>query len=219
MVNGTGTTHNTIGFDRTQVGGVNQIIADFDFRITPNNGRADGIAFALLNTANHGINGSAPLFSEEPNNIGTNGDPIFNSFGLGFDIFGNEPNNNHISLHYNTLRTVETPTFDLANGVWNHARVEIDFVSDGANVTVKLTPNEGSELLVVDNFKIAGMTAYESRVAFSGRTGGEASIQDIDNINVQFNGTAVPEPASWLMLGFCAITAAAYRWKLLARAV
>src|SRR5262245_23409740 len=49
--------NNSVAFDRTDVGLAGRIVADFDFRITPgfNGGggflRADGLGFALLNTA------------------------------------------------------------------------------------------------------------------------------------------------------------------------
>ena len=42
---------NTITFQTSDAGAFSQVIADFDFRIKPGNGRADGLAFALLNTA------------------------------------------------------------------------------------------------------------------------------------------------------------------------
>ena len=61
--------------------------------------RADGLGFALLPTALYGTNGPpiGPFtgFGEEPNLPG--------AIGVGFDIYQNtgEPNNNHVSLHFN----------------------------------------------------------------------------------------------------------------------
>lgn len=60
---------NTISFPTSDAGKFTQVIADFDFRITPGNavpgtgtpliGRADGFSFALLNTDNFNA-GSVP---------------------------------------------------------------------------------------------------------------------------------------------------------------
>ncbi len=44
-------TNNSITFDRTDPGLFSEITAEFDFRMTPGSGRADGLGFALLNTA------------------------------------------------------------------------------------------------------------------------------------------------------------------------
>jgi hypothetical protein len=53
-------------------GTFNSIAATFDFRITPPSGAmaADGLGFALLNTAAYGTNGAAPYFSEETQPFG-----------------------------------------------------------------------------------------------------------------------------------------------------
>src|SRR2546421_9683131 len=76
-------SHNSIAFDRTNPGQFDQIVADFDFRMTPRTGRADGLGFALLNTAvpTYGITGSvAPQNdAEEPD--------FTRSLGIGFDIY------------------------------------------------------------------------------------------------------------------------------------
>src|SRR5258706_1702214 len=68
---------NSVSFGRTDSGAFGQIIADFDFRLTAVEGRPDGLAFVLLNTANYGINGPAPAGGSEPRYAG--------SLGIGFD--------------------------------------------------------------------------------------------------------------------------------------
>ena len=77
---------NSIAFDLTDPGLFSQIVAEFDFRMTPGNGRADGFGFALLNTASYGNSGQvcptlSPFAPEEPNFI--------KSLGVGFDIYQN----------------------------------------------------------------------------------------------------------------------------------
>jgi hypothetical protein len=193
---GVGGTSNTIGFDQTEALPVRRIEATFDFRM---NGGADGLGFALLDTATHGTTGAAPSFSEEPN--------LSNSFGIGFDIYDNglpgDPNNNHLNVHFNgvTLQTFSDPGFDISSDQFHRAFLVIDFVEDGANVTLSLTPDAlgspGTTVTPISDFFVAGMAPYASRVAFSGRTGGVTSNHDLDNINVEFL-SPVPAPGALL---------------------
>src|SRR5581483_7622537 len=96
---------NTITFDRSDPGAFSQIVADFDFRIEPGKDRADGLGFALLNTAIFGNSGGVQGGAEEPNFAG--------SLGVGFDIYknsefgdiGDERSrslfSNSVSIHFN----------------------------------------------------------------------------------------------------------------------
>ena len=70
-----------IAFDRSATGVFNSVVATFDFRITPPAGAmpADGLGFALLDTAAYGTSGAGPYFAEEPN--------LANSIGVGFDVY------------------------------------------------------------------------------------------------------------------------------------
>src|SRR5438874_12928334 len=74
---------NTIAFVRTDVT-VNQITADFDFRMTPppagRSSAADGLGFVLLNTSTWGATGG--VFSSVPENAALAG-----SLGVGFHIY------------------------------------------------------------------------------------------------------------------------------------
>ena len=166
------------------------MVATFDFRITPPAGSppADGFGFALLNTATYGTNGAGPLFSEEPN--------LASSIGIGFDVYANaataqEPNNNHVSLHWNgaQIGNAATPTFSMSNGKFHRAQVIVLFSGNNAYVTLKLTPDingtPGPTETVFQNAAIAGATPYSSRVAFGARTGGLWATHDVDNVNVQ----------------------------------
>lgn len=192
MVNSTtGGELNVIAFDRTATGLYTHIVAEFDFRMTPGgNGRADGIGFALLNTANYGNTG-AVFGYEEANFTG--------SLGVGFDIYANGENadisNDEVTVHFNgevVARIDATPIVDLASGEWIHAQVDVR-LDTNPDVSVTLTPAGGQPRTVVDGLAISGLSPYESRVFFSGRTGGETADHDLDNILVQYSGS--PDPA------------------------
>jgi hypothetical protein len=102
--------------------------ASFRFRITPPIGAtpADGMAFALLNTASYAAGPVSPALicpsiAEEPN--------FDQSIGVGIDVFSSrdvcDPNANHVSIHwggklYATQDRVELP---LASGTWIRAEL------------------------------------------------------------------------------------------------
>jgi hypothetical protein len=151
-------SHNSIAFQRSNAGLFDQVVADFDFRITPGNGRADGLGFALLNTADYGITGTvaphlSPFVAEEPNFTG--------SLGIGFDVYRSksplEINNNHISVHFNgqILKEFDVgPALDLAVSEWSHARILMRSGGDNSDVTVILAQCGRMPVTVVDHFKI-----------------------------------------------------------------
>ena len=194
---------NTITFQTSDAGAFSQVIADFDFRITPGNGRADGFAFGLLNTATFdtpNVEPQPPVFAAEEANFA-------GSLGIGFDIYKNDhpgtyPDDsgddiiranfsNSISVHFNsTLLTVPQPdvsqTVDLASGQWIHARIVMRPGGGFSDVSVILTPSGGLPVTVINQLPVAGFMPYEGRVHFAGRSGGESADFDLDNINAQF---------------------------------
>lgn len=187
-----------IAFDRTATGPYNSIIATFDFRITPPSeaNQADGLSLAFLNTAAYGATGAGPVFGENPN--------LNNSLGISIDDYNNgpspaEPNNNHISLHWNgaQIGNAFIPSFDMSNGKFHRAQILVRFADNNAYLTIRLTPDingtPGATETVVANALISGVAPYESRVAFSARTGGAWAAHDVDNINIAYsaNATAV----------------------------
>lgn len=184
-------THNSINFDRSDAGAFGQVVADFDFRVMQGTGRADGIGFALLNTANYGITGAVgpqmpPYDAEEPNFLG--------SLGVGFDLYRSdgpprEINDNHISIHYNgaVVQTFDAhPAMDLAGGQWIHARIIMRPGGGYSDVTVVLIQCGRPPVTVVDRVRVPGLAPYEGRVHFASRSGGLMADQDIDNVRVQF---------------------------------
>ncbi|HWN96223.1 MAG TPA: CotH kinase family protein, partial [Methylomirabilota bacterium] len=190
LVPATGSLSGFAGFDRTASGTTwNTVIATFDFRITPPSeaNQADGMGFALLNTANYGTTGAGPGGADEPN--------LTASIGLGIDVYNNaapnDLNNNHLSLHYGGLIGTATPPFDLSNGRFHRAQVIVRFSGGRALVTVRLTPDVNNvvnpvPVTLFQDAVINGANPYEMRAAFGARTGGQVAHHDIDNVNVQF---------------------------------
>jgi len=201
---------NAIVFDNTATGVFNTVVANFDFRITPTSeaiSQGLGMGFALLNTATYGTTGAAsvPAFAEEPN--------LPNSLGVGLDIFQNatnspaEPNNNHVSLHYNGAQVspiAAIPTFDLSNGQFHRAQVMVRFVGGNALVSVRITPNilgtPGPTEILFDNFVIRGVAPYAGRPAFGAHTGLPSASHDLDNVDVEYMNLPAPGGLSFLLL-------------------
>lgn len=191
---------NFIVFTEHSNGLAKRILADFDFRMYGGS-RADGLGFALLNTAFYGRTSSPSDMwgpAEEPNRSG--------SLGIGFDIFDNyEGGNNHLSLHYNNLLlanfhlTAMQLWTSTENPPFNHAHIEVDLAA--GTVSVALTPPGGSPIQVLNNYAVPGLSPYEFRVAFGARTGGCTANHDLDNIRVSSAVVVVPLPGSVLFLG------------------
>ena len=170
---------NTISFQKTNAGTFPIIVADFDFRITPTNGRADGLGFALLDTERYPEGGVCatlpPYVPDEPN--------FTNSLGIGFDIYqsiypgnsGADLNNNHISIHFDATEQAEfdVPLVDLGSGRWIHAQIVF---RQGVSVTVILTPQGGQPVTVANQFPLT-FAAYEARVLLGARSGGQTADQ------------------------------------------
>src|SRR5206468_1460319 len=126
LVPASGSELGMVAFDRSATGAFNSVVATFDFRITPPSeaNQADGLGFALLSASAYGTNGAGPFFGEEPNLTG--------SIGVGFDVYNNastpaEPNNNHVSLHWNgaQIGNAVTPSFDISNGKFHRAQIVV----------------------------------------------------------------------------------------------
>jgi len=184
---------NRASFDRVLEGAASRVTAEFDFRMySPTNPDypADGFSFLLLPTSIYGISGSGSdgsYVSEEPN--------LPNTFAIGFDTYPNDWGVNDVSVHWNGVElhnvTLPSQQLDLSAGVFHRARVELVQVAGGMQVTVTLTADilgtPGTPLTVIDGLFIPGMRPYESRVEYSGRTGGLFMDVDLDNITVQFD--------------------------------
>jgi hypothetical protein len=184
---------NTIAFDRSDVGAAGHVLVDFRFRMTPPPPsffhRADGMGFALLNTARYATTGpvipTAP--HEEPN--------FDDSLGVGFDIHyeptrhPEEPSNNHVSIHYDgqLLQAFHVRGLDLASGAWIHARIVIRPGDGFSDVSVSLTavdPPGGTFQSI--KVRVPGLVPYEGRAYFGARSGGESANHDLDDVSVEY---------------------------------
>jgi hypothetical protein len=184
-------SNNYLVFDRPGAGAFELVIIEARLRIAPVVGQADGMSIAWLNTSQYGVSGNvaAPLtaLAEEP--------AFLNSIGVGFDIYQNsdqlvhDPDNNHISLHFGNQTIVQqsVPTsgvggINFANSEWFTARIIIEFDDTNPNVSVLVTPENGTPLTVLDHVNVAGLAPYEGRPLVAARSGGESALQDADNI-------------------------------------
>jgi Domain of unknown function (DUF1929)/Calx-beta domain len=179
---------NSIAFDLSDAGAHDVVVADFDFRMTPQSvvSRADGFGFALASTALFGASGAIGGESEEAD--------LDASLGVGFDINqgAGEVSFDHVSVHWNAVKLAEfdlAHTIDLANGYFNHARIIARPAHNPPDVTVILTPCGGPPVTVVDRFPVPGLAPYESRVHLMARSGGQSALHDLDNVRVQFVDT------------------------------
>jgi len=172
---------NSISFVTSDPGTYNQVIADWDFRVTQTvaGQRGVGMSFALLNTGNYGTSGQAASVLPQQG--------IYNgSLAFGFDT---AENNVFLSLN-GAIVTAESLTgrLDLASGQFIRAHAEISFTT--STVTLVLTPSlSGSAVTVFNSTTVPELEAYQSRVSLQARNSTENFANfDLDNVNVQFVG-------------------------------
>jgi hypothetical protein len=197
---GIGNTNNMIAFDLTAPGPSSHIVVDFDFRIGGSGNHADGIGFALLPTAVYGPTGNGPGITEEAAQAQDG------SIGFGLDTFNNglpfDPDNNHVSLHYNTTTTalnyavsltpfgyqMHQDFLDDTNTHFDHLHMTADFTVDGVIIIIIIIIRDRSippdPITVFKSFLIPGVTPYEMRAAFGARTGSADDNHDIANVNI-----------------------------------
>lgn len=181
----------------SNVGAYDNLTFDFDFRINDPATGADGFGFLYLPVATNGISGAAPALSEEPNVPGM--------FGVGFDTWNNgdhDDNNpgrgegslpDSLSIHWDNAQigasldmvTAGLPEAWLENAVTKHARISITPGVGGQNIDLLVTEPSTGLSASMSRFA-AGMTQYDGRLGFAGRTGGENQNQDVDNIYSTF---------------------------------
>jgi VCBS repeat-containing protein len=178
------TSHNTITFSQVELAAP-RVVADFEFRITPVTGAADGIAFAFLNTAEYPAAAVPPAgVAEEPNFAG--------SIAVAFDVWpsGGEPGEQHLSIHYGGrtyafgLAMSDAHLPEIATSGWFAARVSIDFEGDSAKVSVAIRGLGTRACSVVEGLKLSGVPAYDGKAWFGARAGGVLSHFDLDDVRV-----------------------------------
>lgn len=185
------TQNNQIAFNMSDPGTYNQAEATFDFQIIPGTGtlggRGNGISFALLNTDNYGTTGAATASVLPPKGL-------FNSsLGVGFNTTqaSGDVSDNFVVISFNAAPVgefdISKSTLDLASGDFITADVVVDFVQ--STVSVSLTPTAGGTTVqVVSAFPVAGLTPYQSRVAFTGTAVSSLATENLDNVNVVYSG-------------------------------
>ena len=196
--------NNRISYDRTTAGPTTRIVMEFDYANRPDGSYGDGFGVAFFDTAIHGTSGVgppagvAPKFEEDPNVVG--------SFGVGFDIFDNDQNNdpsdNHVSFHYDAA-TISQSALDpvtevdlvenfMGTPIPMHMKIELKWLTtDSALATVTVIPDfygflGGPRTPVVREQVITGITPYEARVAINARSGGLKANFFYDNIVADF---------------------------------
>jgi hypothetical protein len=201
-----------------QVGAYDSLKFEFDFRMNDAATGADGFSFKYLPVSANGISGASPIIGEEPNLAGTfgigfdswNNDDATDgtSTGLG-GVDGSLPDS--FSLHWNGSKvagagdpsgSVSTlalglPADWLENSNTKHATITITPGVGGQNVHLLVT--EPSTGMFTNPFGptgvlVPGMTQYDGRVGFSGRTGGENQNQDVDNLVATFDPAGAGAP-------------------------
>jgi len=195
LLDGTAEASGAIAFAQSAKGIFRTVDAQWDMSIVPG---GDGGSFALLNAAEYGKTGPAPtdVKWEEPR--------LRNSFAVGFDIYnpptqdpfnadGNIENRaqRDVALFWNGVEIVKKLSpIEFRTGKLVPMRVKLTAVCGGAEASVYIggTP-------VFDRFFIAGLTPYESRVAFGGRSGKITTTLDLDNVRVDYAGHISPPPA------------------------
>ena len=191
-----GRLRNSVAFARTAEGIHRRVRATVTFRLSKG---AHGGAFALLDTARHGIEGPAPEVEawEEPN--------IAGSLAVGLDVF-NPPTRHwfdeHGHVHDQPQREVSVHVdgrelagalspVEFRDGRPHRLDVGVRFSAGGAYVTVRIDRKP-----VFDERFFPGITPYESRVALGGRTGGMAANLMIDDVRVEYEGPAEADAIS-----------------------
>jgi hypothetical protein len=176
-------TINTVGFDQTETGLFNRIVADFDFRITCSGARlgfsgggcADGFSLVLLDTSIHGTDGAPRMEKSLPEHGGVNSD-LLGQFGFGFNTFNNfgfppdVNSSNSLSLIWQNFQipgsfiNLNPLGFDLATGTFgnhgpfHHAHIELVLGPDSPHVTMILTSGvTGNEIMPFANFDLSAV--------------------------------------------------------------
>ena len=194
--------------------------AEFDFRMSPDNGgsSAEGFGFSIYDVAGYGATGLLPLdFVTVDNNLEavTYEQPRFPlAFSVGFDTFDGalETQKNQLTLNADGRRVADNILgFDINDGLFH--RIVLDLANNGEDGVASLTFirdvfGDAENISVfadedVLGYQIPGSNLAASdptgwAVAFGGRSGGGDNTVgvDLDNISV----TAVPEPSVPLLI-------------------
>ena len=194
LLDGGQNENNAVAFDRTAPGLYRRIDAAWQMQIAPG---GEGASFVLLNTQKRGVKGAAPA------GVAWDSPRLPGAFGVAFDVH-DPPTRNPFSADRNIYGR---PQREVAL-FWDGAeivrrlspvefrgrtplavRVTVAFVCGGADVTVRI-----AGVAVYADYFLPGMTPYESRVAFGGRTDAATTTLAIRNVAVSWRDLTVAPP-------------------------
>ena len=187
-----------IAFEQVVPGDEYDIVrGQFDFRAQPGgvNNQADGLSIVLLDTASSGGTTAADfsMLSGTPAEHGR----VPNGLGIGINIHqgGSDISNNSIYFSSEVGGISQSlqagGPFDLSTTQFHRLQFELAFQPGGgalANLTLieDINGTPGAPIPLVIGQFIPGITPYDARVGFAGRTGGQNALQQIDNIQIDF---------------------------------
>lgn len=187
---------NSYAFGLTDEGLYPRIDTVFEFRIGSVSMPADGFAFMLIPTSVYGEYGEGAYRSYGSGEAEKPNFPLV--FGIGFDVypFGT----NQVTIHWDGKEVgsadVDPALVYLSGGMFHQAYISLEFVGGGAFVSMRLAPDvygsPGSKVDVFSDLYVEGVSPFEYRVEFAGRTGGLTADIDIDNIKVVAEAGPLP---------------------------
>ncbi len=212
---GSGGAHSSVAWPRLVEGRHRRVEAHFSFRL---GGGAQGLSYALLATSRFGAEGPAfQLYRakglpgrkasypdwDEPNLWGSlavafdgENPPTDDPFDERGNVHG-QPQH-EVSLHWDgrELRNRQSPV-DFTKGEPVKARVLVDFVSGGAELTVEL-----NGVKVYEREFLPHVFPYESRIGFGARGENRGAIASLDDVAVQWQLACERFPAPMLQRTF-----------------
>lgn len=195
LLDGSGTfgQSNAVAFDLEQAGAFDQLTFNCKFRILAG---GDGGAFVFLNTAEYGSRGPAPFVKSwvEPN--------LAKTFAVGIDVhdpptddpFGPWGNyqglpEREVSLHWDGREIVKRVAPAEFRGEFVECEISVKYVIGGAEINVRLAGET-----VYDNYFLAGMTPYETRLAIGAGTRDDMTTEfDVRDILLTPGSPAHPQ--------------------------
>ncbi len=170
------------------------LVADFDVYLGSYDYGADGVTFAIIDTAN-----GLTALGAGGGGLGYLGIP--NSLAVEFDTYQNtanfDPINDHIGIVQNgsIISLVTASTSNLEDGLWHHASIFINLTA--GKITVVL-----DDVVYIPDYQIGNFTPFNTfYVGFTGGTGYFYNLQKVDNMTLTLlPATTVPIPESALLL-------------------